>query len=795
MTIPSLKEIKNWSPEIENQITEMWKNSEQFNVSEKTNKKIYSIDTPPPYINSPIHMGHAVTYCYMDFFARYKRMKGFDVIFPLGLDRNGLPIEMGAEKKYNISAFKMSREEFLSYCEKLLKETSAESIDSFAKLGISFTSYKKSNDLGAIYHTDSPEYRALTQSTFIELYKKGLIYEDARINNWDSKLQTTVADAEIDYKEIPSTFNYVKWRIKETKEEIIVATTRPELICTCGMLIFHPSDEKYKHLENKHAISPIFNQEIIIKPHPFANPEKGSGIVMMCAGGDLTDNQFFREQKLKPKIAINVYGKMNEIAGPLNDLKVKEAREKIISLLKEKNLLLKQEQIMHRTPISERSGAEIEFIEMPELYLKQLQFLKELKKISKEINFYPKESKKILDSWIDSVSIDWPISRRRFYATPIPLWHSGDLIAVPFPGKYYQSWKESPPPDAEIFKNNKSTDKKVKDFKDKKWTGEIRVLDTWFDSSISELFILKYKSNHEFFKKAYPATLRPQGKEIVRTWLYYTLLRGMLETNSACFKDCWIHQHVLDEKGKKMSKSLGNVTDPKEILKDFGAEALRLWSAEEGDISKQDLKISKEKIQSELKTINKLVNVSKFISLFKKPSKKPKITLLDQLFIDHLENLTEEIDKQYNSYNFYIPAGELRKFLWDILASNYLEIIKARAYNQENKFSKEEQLSAHYTLHFILERFITLIYPIIPQVTSILASNSNINILTAEFPKAQKTTTNLKLIEKIMHFNSEIWKIKKERGLTLKDSISEIKIPSDLKPFEKDLIACHNLVK
>ena len=294
MTMPMLKDIKNWSSEIEKQITEEWKNSEQFNVSEKTNKKIYSIDTPPPYINSPIHMGHAVTYCYMDFFARYKRMKGFDVIFPLGLDRNGLPIEMGAEKKYNISAFKMSREEFLAYCEKLLKETSAESIDSFARLGISFTSYKKSNNLGAIYHTDSPEYRSLTQATFIELYKKGLIYEDARINNWDSKLQTTVADAEIDYKEIPSNFNYIKWKVKETKEEIIIATTRPELICTCGMIIFHPSDERYKHLENKHVISPIFNQEIIIKAHPFANPEKGTGIVMMCAGGDLTDNQFFR---------------------------------------------------------------------------------------------------------------------------------------------------------------------------------------------------------------------------------------------------------------------------------------------------------------------------------------------------------------------------------------------------------------------------------------------------------------------------------------------------------------------
>src|SRR3989338_2643972 len=206
MTLPKLTDLKHWTPAIESEITKAWKQSERWRL--KLDKKpIYSIDTPPPYINTPIHMGHAVTYCYMDFFARYKRMKGFEVLFPLGLDRNGLPIEMGAEKKFNISAFKVGREKFIEYCEKLLKETSTESIDSFAKLGISFTSYKQSKEIGSLYHTDAPEYRTITQSTFIDLFKKGLIYEDQRINNWDPKLQTTIADAEIEYKDLPSTFN------------------------------------------------------------------------------------------------------------------------------------------------------------------------------------------------------------------------------------------------------------------------------------------------------------------------------------------------------------------------------------------------------------------------------------------------------------------------------------------------------------------------------------------------------------------------------------------------------------
>jgi valyl-tRNA synthetase len=793
-----LSEIKSWSPEVEVKITEAWKNSDRFKFDSKTKKKIYSIDTPPPYINSPIHIGHAATYCMMDFFARYKRMKGFEVLFPLGLDRNGLPIEMGAEKKYNVSPFVVGREKFVEYCEKLLKEMSVESIDSFVKLGVSFSSYKEGSSIGSVYLTDSPEYRALTQSTFFDLYKKGLVYEDNRINNWDPKLRTTIADSEIEYKDIPSTFNDVKWKVKETGEEIIIATTRPELICTCGMVIYNPEDKRYKHLNGKHAISPVFEKQILIKPHPLAQIDKGSGLVMMCSAGDLSDIQFFREMNLTPVIAINQDGTMNEHAGILKGLKVKEARAKIIEELKDKGLLEVQVQINHRTPVSERSGAEIEFIEMPEYYLKQLEFKDEMRKIAKKVNFYPKEAKKILDDWIDSVSIDWPISRRRYYATSVPLWYSENdegskLIALPKAGKYYQPWKESVPQDAEVMKSGKVIGRvKDKDFKNLKWEGETRVFDTWFDSSISELFILHYKSDDTFFKKAYPATLRPQGKEIVRTWLYYTLLRGYLETKKPCFEDAWIHQHILDEKGRKMSKSVGNVIDPHDILKEFGAEAFRLWIAEEGDLSKQDLSCSKEKIRSMGKTINKILNVSRFAMQFEKP-KKVKLTKTDQLFIDYIEDLTAYCDKCYGAYDFYHPAVKLRDFLWEIFASHYIELTKARAYNQESKFKKEESESARYTINFLLERYLELAYPIIPQVTSIIAKEKNSDLLKAEFPKSKKGKSNLKDLDKIMEFNSLVWKMKKEKGVSLREHMDGIKFPKELKDFESDLKACHNL--
>ncbi|MEK6911100.1 MAG: valine--tRNA ligase [Nanoarchaeota archaeon] len=798
MSYPKLSDIKNWSSEIESKITKNWKEAEKHIFNEKTKKKIYSIDTPPPYINTPIHMGHACTYCFMDFFARYKRMKGFEVLFPLGLDKNGLPIEMAAEKKYDVSAFKIGKDKFIELCKKMLSETEATSIDSFAKLGISFSSYKNTGKIGSIYETDSPEYRSLTQSTFITLFKSGLIYEDSRINNWDPKLQTTVADAEIEYKDLPSNFNYIKWKVKETGEEITIGTTRPELISTCGMVIYNPNDKRYQHLLGKTAISPIFGKEVPITEHPLAQIDKGSGLVMMCSVGDLTDIQFFREMGLKPVIAIDKTGKMNENAGLLAGLKVKEARLKIIEEIKKEGLLVKQESILHRTPISERSGAEIEFIEMPEYYLKQLDYKDKIEEIANKINFYSPESKKILEAWLDSISIDWPISRRRFYATPVPLWHARDksgelLTALPVEGKYYEPWKITPDKNFEVFKLGEYIGK-VKDFSKTTWTADERVLDTWFDSSISELFMLKYKSNPAFFKKTYPASLRPQGKEIVRTWLYYTLLRGYLETEKPAFKDVWINNHILDEKGKKMSKSLGNIIDPQEIIKEFGAEAMRLWTSLEGDLTKQDFTCSKEKIRGELKTINKLLNVSKFIMQFDKP-KKAKLTEIDKVFIEYLDNITLSTELSFDKYDFHQPAIKIRAFIWDILASNYIEIVKNRAYNEEKNFSKEEQNAAKYTLHLLLERILSLLYPIIPQVTSTIAKEKGIDLEEIEFPSISNKTkfNNLKLVDSITSFNSEVWKAKREKNISLKEPISGITIPKELLPFKKDLTACHNL--
>lgn len=801
MTLPKLSDIKNWDTQIEKEITEKWKGEEKWSFDPKKARKIYSIDTPPPYVNAPIHIGHAVTYCYMDFFARYKRMKGYQVLFPLGLDRNGLPIEVAAEKKYGISPFQASREEFLEACKKLLEESSIESANSFAKLGISFTSYKEGEHIGAIYKTDSEKYRVLTQRTFIELYKKGMVYEDSRISNYDSKLRTTIADSEIERKDVETNLNYVKFKIKGSKETIIIATTRPELLCTSVLIIYNPKDERYKKLNGKVAITPIFGSEVKIIPHQDADPNFGTGLVFMSSsGGDQDAVRFLRKLGIKPVSAVGIDGKMNENAGILQGLKTREAREKIIELIKNEGMLEKQEKIIHNVPISERSGAEIEFVEMPEYYLKQLEIKNDIKKISKEIKFFPEESREILEKWLESISMDWPISRRRFYATPIPLWHAeidGEKIdAVPQGGEYYQPWKKGskPPENSEVWRGGKKVGLvSGKEYSNLDWVGEERVFDTWMDSSISELFITGYQQDKEFFKKAYPVSLRPQGKEIVRTWLYYTILRGYLETKKAPFENTWIHQHIVDEKGMKMSKSKGNIINPQELLSEFGAEAIRLWSAVEGDLSRGDLKCSKERIRAEQKTINKIINASKFVSQFEKPKKKPTLTRTDELFCSYINDLSQYADEMYEKYDFYTPMIKLRNFLWEVFASHYLELVKTRTYNEDGKFTKEESQSAKWTLNYLLEKFLTLTHPIIPQITSLIMKELGGKI--DQWPEKERVVikNNEEVIKKIMEFDSEVWKKKRDGGISLRDRISGIEIPLVLKDYEKDLRAAHNL--
>ncbi len=793
---------KSFTKEMEIAIFEEWKKDTAYNFNEKTTKKVYSIDTPPPYINSPIHIGHASTYVIMDFIARFRRMNGSEVLFPLGLDQNGLPIEISAEKKYKVDFTKLTREEAITYCRKLLDETTAESIDSFFKCGIRFSSWEKETEgkvkIGDIYQTDSPSYRTVTQATFIDLWNKGLIYEANKVVNWDPKLQTTVADAEIIYEDRPGAFHEIIFKVKENKknsaksEEVIIATTRPELICSCAMVIFNPEDKRYKHLDGKTLITPYFNKEVPCIAHPFAEIDKGTGIMMMCSYGDLTDIRFFMEQNLKPIIAINKNGTMNENAGDLKGLKIIEARKKIVEELQAKDLLKKitptQE---HRTPINERSGAAIEFIEMPEFYLKQLDYKEKMREIANKVNIYSPKSRQILLDWIDSVSIDWPISRRRYYATEVPMWKCkkcGNYVLAE-KGKYVKPWKEG------YAGKCKCGNKNPKEF-----IGEERVFDTWFDSSISPLYILGYERNPEFFKKHAPCSLRPQGKEIVRTWLYYTLLKDYLLTGKIIFDDVWIHHHIVDEQGYKFSKSKGNGIDPHKILEKYGASPFRIWCASEGNLDRTDFRCSFERIQNAGRLLDKLWNVSKFVSMFeltKEQEKNAELMEIDKWILNETDKIVEEAKKGYFEYDFHNPTVRAINFIRDEFASHYVEIVKRRAYNNDanTKFTQAERNGAVKTLRQVLKLLLEILAPVNAAMNYyIYREMFNEDVHKQKWPEQTKTKTTI-LTQELADFNSAIWKAKKDATLSLKDPVKKAVAPLSLKSVEKEIKATHNIIE
>ncbi len=787
---------KRWTKDMEQDIYTKWKADKRYSFDKNTDKKIFSIDTPPPYVNSAIHIGQATTYVLMDFFARFKRMTGHEVLFPLGLDRNGLPIEMAAEKQYGVRLKDITREKAVEYCESILQESSLASTDTFLRTGISFNSWKLGKEVGDIYYTDSPEYRSLTQETFVDMWKKNLIYEDKRANNWCPGCQTTIADAEIEYEELKSFFNDIKFKVKETGEDLIIATTRPELICACGMIIFNPEDERYKHLDGKTAITPIFGKEVLIKAHPAAVMDKGTGIMMMCSYGDITDIRFFIEQGLKPKICMNQDGTMNEHAGQFNGLKIKDAQRAIVAELDKQGLVVNQERIKHRTPVCERSKDPIEFVEMSEFYVKQIEYKDKMRELAEKLNFHAPKSKQILLDWIEAIKIDWPISRRRYYATEIPLWYDkeNNYHVLPPKGGYYKPWKEAPPADSEVLDKNRKVLGKVSDFANSKWIGETRVFDTWFDSSISPLYILKYSRDNEFFEKAKPCSLRPQGKEIVRTWLYYTVLKDYHLTGELIFDDVWVNYHIVDEKGLKMSKSKGNIIDPKGIIDQTGAEPFRLWSAVEGNLESTDFRCSLDRIQGAGKTLTKLWNAARFISMFDEAEENYELGEVDKWIITELNELIEYSYKQYSVYDFHNPAIRIKHFIWETFSSQYLELVKNRAYNETDKYTKAEQHGALFTLNYCIDTVLKLMAPIIPMVSyQIFSDLRGKDIHSESFPKVEHTFEIKLTKEEIVEINGLIWKHKKDLGQSLKEELAIVTLTENYKLIEKDLQEMHKI--
>lgn len=734
------------------------------------------MDTPPPYPSGkPWHPGALTQYAQIDMVARSARMRGLNVLYPIGIDRNGLPVEIFAERKYRVQMRKTPREEFINLCKHALDDLEAYMIGLLKTLGISGDYYNK-------YRTDSEEYRKLTQWSFIELWKKGLVYVANRPNNYCPDCATTIADAEIEYEELPTFLVTNTFRVKDGKSELSVATTRPEMLAACQMLVVNPSDGRYKRFVGKTAIVPIYNREVPIRAHKSVDPKFGSGVVMVCSYGDYNDIMLVREFKLKEIVAVDMDGKMTAVTGKYTGTSIKDARSQIIQDLQDVGVATKVEQIQHRTPLCDRSKTPIEIIPMEEYYLKQLEFKPALKKLAKKIEFHPAMHRQILYDWIDVLTTDYPISRRRYYATEIPVWYCSKCGTphLPKPGVYYRPWRDEAP-----FK-------KCKKCGNLKFVGETRTFDTWMDSSLSPLYISKRLKSGRFHSLTFPATVRMQGKDIVRTWLYYSLLKSYQLTGKAPFEHAWIGGMGQDSQGRKMSKSLGNFLDVEPLLARSGADAFRFWGASEAGLG-YDFRFSEERILGAGKFLTKLWNTCRFISSFPIPE-KADLTWTDKWVLNELGKLTEDCVEAYGRFDLFTVSTKVREFLWNVFASHYLEMAKGRAYG--DGATKGEQEAAWYTLHTVVRSMLLLVAPITPYITDSvwrkLYGAQSIHL--ERFPKPQRFDVSEKVSQSIIEFNAQVWKSKKDRGMALKDSITT-KIPANLKQFEKDLVRMHHITK
>lgn len=768
---PKIKE-KAWNPKLEKDILKMWADERIYDFVPQ--EKNYTIDTPPPYPSGrPWHIGAAAHYAQIDMIARTARMAGRNVYFPIGIDRNGLPVEMYTEKKHGIRMRETDREKFLDLCRVSLDDLEAEMILIMKSLGIS-------GNFADYYRTDSVEFRTLTQSTFIRLWKEGKVYLANRPNDYDWVSGTTIAYAEIAYDDLPAKLAYMKFGIKGTESHITIASTRPELLCACRTVIVNPDDERYKQHVGSKIIVPITGQEVEIRTHPSAKQDFGSGAVMVCSYGDRNDVALFREMGLDEVVAIGLDGRMTEAAGRYAGLRPKQARARIIEDLKEGGFIEKIEDIMHRTPVAERSRNPIEIIPMDEYYLRQKESVEGIRQAGRETAFHPAMHRQILMNWLESITIDWPISRRRYYGTEVPIWYCRECSEphVPEPGKYYRPWHDKCP----VRRCTKCGSEE--------FVGEERTFDTWMDSSVSPLFISRFGRDEEFFKKTYPASIRPQSKDIVRTWLYYTILRCKQITGANPWSEAWIMGYGLDEKGMKMSKSKGNAIDPLPVIERLGADTFRFWSASEVNHG-YDFRCNEQMIESTKKFLSKLWNVSRFLSSFPVVSEATP-SASDRWILSELDKLVAECKKGYETYNFFVPAIVLREFTWNLFAAHYVEMVKARAYG--DGFSEGDRDGARYTLHKVLSTILRLLAPIVPFITEhlwrVLYSDQSIHMQRQAEPEGTDDMGHI--TKEIIRFNSATWNKKKADGLSFKDPI-EMDIPESLMPFQTDLKAMHTI--
>ncbi len=749
---------KNYSPLIqEKKWQEYWEKNDIYKFDKHSKKPIFSIDTPPPTVSGEMHMGHASQYSQMDFIARYKRMNQFNIFYPFGTDDNGLPTERLVEKLNNTKAQNNTRNKFIELCQTTLKKLRPKFIQAWKNLAISC-------DYNLFYSTIDDHSRKISQQSFIDLYKDGREYRKEAPTIWCPECQTAIAQVELEDKNLSSTFNTILFKADGKIMEI--ATTRPELLPACVAVFVNPDDERYKDLIGKEAEVPYFKFKVPILKDDKVDTGKGTGIVMCCTFGDLTDVEWFYKHKLPLKIAITKEGKMTKLANKYQGLTIKEARNQIIEDFKKFNLIIEQRPIEHPVNVHERCGTPVEFLVSKQWFIKYLDLKPKFLEIGKKLNWNPDFMRVRYENWIKGLQWDWCISRQRYFGIPFPVWYCKGCDNILLA-------EESQLPVDPLEDKPKPCPK----CKSEEFIPEKDVLDTWATSSLTPQLAIKLISK-KLPKEIYPMNLRPQSHDIITFWLFNTVVKSHLHEKQIPWKDIMISGFVLDPKGQKMSKSKGNVIDPADITKLYGADALRFWAASTKLGSDQPFQ--EKELKAGQKFITKLWNAAKFASMHLEDFKeKPKeLEPMDLYILSKLQTIIENSTKAFENYDYSRTKADVENFFFHTFCDNYLEIIKDRLYNPDKRGERERQ-SAQYTLKTTLTTILKLMAPIVPHITEELYQlyfkEKEKSIHLTSWPKENKNLKDNKLEEKaefIINIISEVRQFKNKNQKSLKTPVN-----------------------
>ncbi|MQA28952.1 MAG: valine--tRNA ligase [Luteitalea sp.] len=707
---------------------------------------VYSIDTPPPTVSGSLHVGHVFSYTHTDLIARFQRMRGKAVFYPMGWDDNGLPTERRVQNYYGVRCdpslpyepgfvpppapgkqpVSISRPNFIELCNRLTAEDEKAFEQLWKSLGLSV-------DWSMTYATISPRAQRVSQYAFLRLLRRGLAYQVEAPTLWDVDFKTAVAQAELEDREMPGAYHRIRFPVASAgtssfgSGHVEIETTRPELIPACVALVAHPDDERYRPLFGQDVMTPLFGVRVPVRAHALADPQKGSGIAMICTFGDITDVTWWRELNLPVRAVIQTDGTLRpllwgspgwESSDPgraqafydqLARLSAAKARARIADQLRDAGDLVGEPRaITHAVKFFEKGDRPLEIITSRQWFFKTIEFREALLARGRELQWHPPYMRARYENWTNGLNGDWCVSRQRFFGVPFPVWYPLSNDGRIEYGRPIAAREDQLPvdPSTDVPDGYRADQRGASGG----FVGDPDVMDTWATSSLTPQIACGWPDDEALFAKTFPMDLRPQAHDIIRTWLFDSVLRAHLEHGSLPWTNAAISGWVLDPDRKKMSKSKGNVVTPMGLLDEHGSDGVRYWAA--SGRPGTDTAFDTNQMRVGRRLAIKLLNASRF-ALASATPQGPITAAVDCAMLRNLAEVVDEATRSLDAYDYARVLQRTEEFFWRF-CDDYLELVKGRRYGDQGP---EGAASANSALAAALSVMLRLFAPYLPFVT------------------------------------------------------------------------------